>query len=297
VTAPDGWSERDIGVAPLPPLNSLDGTTSKHDRGTVVVIAGEPGCPGAALLSGTAALRCGAGRVQIVTHDAHAVAVAGALPEALVLGSAPRNGEWQLDDAAADLVRDAEVVLVGPGLSAAGPNLARAVLREAPPRTTVVLDAGALAGVESKPLREGCVLLPNPREVSMVIDRHVDRGDDRTEVGQAAIELAEITGAVAAVRGAVTAIADPRARVLHVLDDPRPGLAVAGSGDVLAGAVAAFCTRTDDKSVGVAWGVAIHHEAGNNLECQIGPVGFLAREIVDVLPNAMRAVASRRPPS
>src|SRR5690242_4429710 len=83
-----------------------DDGDDKHGRGTVVVIAGAVDTPGAAVLAGTAALRAGAGRLQVVTDDAVQAIVAAALPEARVVAFG------DLEDA----VGSAAAVVIGPGL-------------------------------------------------------------------------------------------------------------------------------------------------------------------------------------
>jgi ADP-dependent NAD(P)H-hydrate dehydratase len=301
--APDSvqpeWQRQEIdrNGASLPPLPLPDGTSSKYERGTVLVVAGGPGCPGAALLSAAGALRGGAGRVQILTHEVHAVPASIAFPEASVLSYECRAGGAQLGDSALRRIREADAVLVGPGLASEGPELARIVLAESSTDACVLLDAAALAGVEPAPLRPRCVLLPNAKEVALVAEdadafRHASE-----DVGSAAIELARRTESVAVVRGAATAIADPGDRVVRVLDDPCPGLGVAGSGDVLAGVVAAFCARARELATGAAWGVLVHHEAGRILEHVVGELGFLAREIGDRVPSATQRLLAGSDPT
>jgi NAD(P)H-hydrate repair Nnr-like enzyme with NAD(P)H-hydrate dehydratase domain len=129
-------------------------------------------------------------------------------------------------------------------------------------------------------------LLPNANEVALVAADAPTFRDPAPDVCSAAIELARRTESVAVVRSAATAVADPHARVVRVLDDPCPGLGVAGSGDVLAGVVAAFCARVPDLAIGAAWGVLVHHEAGRILAHAVGELGFFAREIGDRVPAA-----------
>jgi hydroxyethylthiazole kinase-like uncharacterized protein yjeF len=286
------WKEVAIEAGCLHPPATPDRTSSKVDRGTVVVVAGGPACPGGALLSATAALRAGAGRVQIVTHASHATQVGIALPESMVHGCDSRRERWTVGDAAREAIAAADVVLVGPGLGGEGPELAREVLATADERARVVLDAAALRGVEPGPMRSGCVLLPNPTEVGIIVDDYPEV-DSPNHVPAAAIDLSCMTRAVVAVRGAVTAVADPHARIVHVLDDPCPGLAIAGSGDVLAGVVTAACARIENPAAATTWAVAVHREVGHMLTERVGPTGFLASEIAATLPEAARRLAAR----
>lgn len=92
----------------------------KTIRGTVLVIAGGPDVPGGALLAGIAALRAGAGRLQIATCSRHASALGVAIPEALVLGL-PETSSGEFDHTAmghlAPMLKTADAILLGPGLS------------------------------------------------------------------------------------------------------------------------------------------------------------------------------------
>jgi len=84
-----------------PPEPDVSG--DKHDRGTVAVVGGATSSPGAVLLAGLAALRAGAGRLQVLTVDTTAVALAVALPEAMVLGL-PADASGSLSPDAAEQV-------------------------------------------------------------------------------------------------------------------------------------------------------------------------------------------------
>jgi ADP-dependent NAD(P)H-hydrate dehydratase len=288
VTAASEWKQETLDPEnpSLPSLPAPSATGSKHDRGTVVVVAGGPGCPGAAILAATAALRGGAGRVQIITHESHAVAVGVAVPESLVLAYETRDQGLCIPEAARDALRTADVVLVGPGLTHEGPSLADVALATAAPEASLVFDAAALTDLSDKPRRERRVLLPNLDEVPMVLDTVDVPGPHASATANAAHELAANTEAVVVVRGPTTAIADPNTRLVRVLDDPKPGLSVAGSGDVLAGTVAAYCARTTDLATAAAWAVLVHHAAGGRLEDCFGPVGFVARDISEAIRQA-----------
>jgi hydroxyethylthiazole kinase-like uncharacterized protein yjeF len=296
MTAAAGWREVTIEPGSLRPPAPPDRTSSKIDRGTIVVVAGGVGCPGAALLSATAALRAGAGRVQIVTHASHATQIGIAVPESMVFGCESRRDRWFVSDPARDALHDADVVLVGPGLTAEGPDLAATVLDIAGEQAVVVLDAAALCDVDTDSIRPRCVLLPNDTEVGMIGGGGAPDIASPRLVPSAAIDVACATGATVAVRGSVTAVADPSLRLVYVLDDPCPGLAVAGSGDVLAGTVSACCARSDDQgeqAAATAWAVAAHHEAGRMLAERVGPTGFLAGEIAGAIPAAIRCLTAQ----
>src|SRR3954452_16941273 len=100
---------------PLP----LDDDDDKRDRGTVLVIAGTVRTPGAALLAGLAAMRAGAGRLQIATVEPSAAALGVAVPEALIVGLPPTDtgapDPVAAIELAADRIAGADAILLGPG--------------------------------------------------------------------------------------------------------------------------------------------------------------------------------------
>jgi ADP-dependent NAD(P)H-hydrate dehydratase len=235
-----------------------DESASKHDRGTALVVGGSPTTPGAVLLAGLAALRTGAGRLQVATAPEVATALAVALPEALVT---------TLDDAAG-LAERADAVLVGPGLPSGDPTaeLVDRVLLAA--QGPVAVDAAALARLDPQAHR-AAVLTPNDRELeAMGVD------------GLA--EAAARHGAVVAHLGEVVA---PDGRRWH---DPTggPELATSGSGDVLAGAVVGLLARGCEPAQAAVWAGHLHARAGARLAARLGPTGLLARELLDELPLA-----------
>ena len=90
------------------------------------------------------------------------------------------------------------------------------------------------------------------------------------------------------LKGARTHVATPDGRLFHNLDG-NPGLGTSGSGDVLAGAIAGLCARGADPVQAAVWGVVLHARAGDRLAASVGPLGFLAREILDALPRVLAA--------
>src|SRR3954454_1413896 len=125
------------------PLPDPEG--DKESRGTVLVAGGSRFNPGAVLLAGVAALRAGAGRLQLAVAEESAVALSIAVPEAKVVGLA--------SDELRRLAEAADVIAVGPGLDDIGQTteLMRDVLGAAGAGTAVVLDAYALGALSKEP--------------------------------------------------------------------------------------------------------------------------------------------------
>lgn len=269
-----------LAANPLPPIDG-----DKLDRGIAVIVAGSEECPGAAKLAATAALRVGAGKVQIVTAPAAAIPLGVAVPEALVVA-------WDPDHAPTERVKEvaarADAVLVGPGLDAGSAVVARAVADHLDPSTPLLLDAHALGAAHD--LRgHRLALLPNAPEAA---DLAGGTPDGRRDVESLAAGLVESFGAVVAVRGESTAIAAGEARWLA---SGHPGLGTSGSGDVLAGAAAGFVARGLEPLAAIAWGVAVHAVAGRlaSDECRGPSYGYTASDLVGQLPAALSELEAR----
>ena len=272
--------QRLLAEAPLP---AVDG--GKDSRGNLVIVGGAPSCPGAAILAGQAALRCGAGRVQLVVHPSVAAAVGAAFPEALVLGWDPREG---LPARLRGPLEEAAAVVVGPGLGGEGPTAAVAVSRSMGDGV-LVLDAKSIPSLDDPALAERPQRLaaPNPKEAALLLGDHLD-GDaepDDEQLSDLAVRVAKVVGGPAAVRGATTILDDGESRQWSHRSEV-PGLGAPGSGDVLVGALGGFLARGASPLTALAWAVAAHAEAGVIL-AEGRPVGFLAREVADALPAAL----------
>jgi hydroxyethylthiazole kinase-like uncharacterized protein yjeF len=269
-----------LAANPLPPIDG-----DKLDRGVAVIVAGSEECPGAARLAATAALRVGAGKVQIVTAPAVAIPLGVAVPEALVVA-------WDPDQPPTERVKElatrADVVLVGPGLDAGSAAVARAVADHLDPSTPLLLDAHALDATRDL-AGHRLVLLPNAAEASDLADGSRDR---RPDVESLADELAASFGAVVAVRGESTAIA---AREARWIASGHPGLGTAGSGDVLAGATTGFVARGLEPLAAIGWAVAAHAVAGRlaSEACGGPSYGYMASDLVDRLPAAVGELEAR----
>lgn len=272
---------------PLP-----DPGSDKEARGLVVVVGGNRSTPGAVALSGEAALRVGGGKLRVVTAASVAVAVALALPEAGVDGVAETDGGDPGRGSAADIRRTADgcaCVLLGPGLL--DPDAAADLLAAVVPdlEGPVVIDALGSSYVTHHPdglhhLDGRCVLTVNPTELSRTLDE-----DEDTVAGDlvgAARRLAERAQAVVLCGGPDKAVAAPDGRTWLVTDGG-PGLGVAGSGDVQAGYVSGLLARGAEPAQAAVWGAYLHAASGDRLAEQVGPVGFLARELPALAPGLL----------
>ena len=282
------------------PLPAPDADGDKESRGRVLVVGGAVRLPGAVVLAATAALRAGAGKLQIATCRSIATAVGVAVPEALVV-SLPETREGGIAPSGASRLSEqlacTAALLVGPGLvgERAVAGLVTGLLRQVRD-ATVVVDAAALSPLGAdhsllRDLRGRAVLTPHTGEMAGLLDVEEDvvERDAEAVARRAAADLR----AVVALKGAVTYVAAPDGR-LWVYDGGDVGLATSGSGDTLAGIIAGLAARGAEPAQAAVWGVYPHGAAGNVLSRRMGGIGFLAREVLDEVPPLMAALAKAR---
>ena len=278
------------------PLPELDGEHGKKERGLVLVVGGSSQIPGAVILAAVGALRAGAGTLQIATSRSVATAVAVAVPEARVIGlRETRAGEIaargcsELD---VDIAR-CDALLIGPGMrdAAAAVSLVGRCLRQQA-KATLVVDAGALAAFARSSGLKGphaarVIVTPHAGEMARLwgVSRDDVAADPRAIARAAAVDL----NAIVALKGAHTYVAAPDGATFHNTAG-NLGLGTSGSGDTLAGVIAGLCARGADPLQAAVWGVFLHARAGEVLARELGPLGFLARELLMEIPPLLAAL-------
>ena len=250
---PDTW-ENGPALFRLPQSSA---TGHKYSSGDVTILSGT--LPGAARLAAMAARRAGAGMVSIAAEDA------APLPEpGIMLRREP------LDELLADTRRKTWVVGPGLGVDAAGRKLARLL---AAGGLAIVADADALTACADAPerLRGVAVITPHEGEFTRLFG---PIGPDKLA---AARRAAALTGAVVVLKGPDSVIAAPDGLAAINANAP-PWLATGGTGDVLAGLIAALLARGMAPFAAACAGVWLHGEAAN----KAGP-GMLAEDLPPLL--------------
>ncbi|MEE8340143.1 MAG: NAD(P)H-hydrate dehydratase [Xanthomonadales bacterium] len=256
----------------------------KGSFGWVLGVGSNVGMSGALRLCGEAALRSGAGKVTLATHPSHAALINLACPELMVLG-VERQEQLQ------DLLRQVDVVVTGTGLGqdSWSEELFRVCLKTATP---VVLDAdglnilaGLFAQMDDRDVPLGnWILTPHPAEAGRLLGipaREVQH--DRVTRAQ---QLAQRYSAVVVLKGCGTVIANPDGRYA-ICPLGNPGMASAGSGDVLAGVIAALLAQGLNLWEAAATGVVAHARAGDIAAGLLGERGMLASDITQQLPTVL----------
>ena len=272
------------------PLPDHAGDADKDARGAILAIGGSTGVPGAILLAAVAALRAGAGKLQIATGASFAVTLGLMVPEALVI-PLPETPGGGIDPAAIDALGPrldrADAAVFGPGMDDGDAVAAlTAALLAYPAHPPLVLDAAALAGLDAGHVRArgGCVLTPHAGEMATLLD--INRDAVLADPERIAADTATRFGAVVALKGGSTVVAAPDGATF-LYGGGGVGLATSGSGDTLAGIIGGLLARGAEPLTATIWGVYLHGEAGKRLADSRGPIGFLARELLAEVPRVM----------
>ena len=249
----------------------------KGDFGRLLIVGGEVDMGGAVLLAGEAALRAGAGLVTIATRAAGRPAILARRPELMV-----RAAETPAD--IADLVERATAIAVGPGLGtkAWGRALLSRCLAAGKPLVVDADGLNILANTGTAPnmpdLPAGTIVTPHPGEAGRLL------GKDAAWVqGQRPEVAAELSsgGVVAVLKGAGTLVAHDGA-LRSICLGGNPGMATAGSGDVLSGVCAALLARGLAPVAAAELGVWLHARAGDEAAAA-RQSALLAGDIADAL--------------
>lgn len=279
--APTGW--RNVRGVPQLPARAVDG--HKGNYGTVLVVAGSATMLGAAVLTATAALRGGAGLVQVALPKPLQSLLPLAVPCATTLG---RGQELR------KALARAAAVVVGPGLGL-GPVTRRLVAQVLQAASgPVVVDADALHVLAPLPassrtagrrrLGPNVVLTPHPGEAGRLLG--IPASEVQHDRGAALAGLCERSGAVVVLKGHGTLVG--AAGRCFVNQTGNPGMATGGSGDVLAGLLAALLAQGLAPFDAARLAVHVHGRAGDRLARRIGQAGLLASDLPLAIAEELR---------
>lgn len=259
----------------------------KGNFGKLLLLCGSRGYTGAAFFAAMGALRSGAGLVFLGVPESIYGIEAVKLNEPVIFPLPDAGGRLSADAVPEILTRlpQMDAVLVGPGLGQSEGTLAvvRAVLEKA--ECPVVVDADGINVLSAhRDLLRGrklpTILTPHDGEFARlggVI------GEDRMS---AAAALAEELGCVALLKGHETCITDGTDGYLNPTGNP--GMAVGGSGDVLAGVITALLGAGLPPLEAAACGAWLHGAAGDRCAAELGQYGMLPTDMLSALPRLMK---------
>jgi NAD(P)H-hydrate epimerase len=265
---------------------------SKFDSGTVVVAGGARGLTGAPCMAALAAMRAGAGYVQVAVPGTVEASFELRLLEAMTV-ALPDEGGFHVPDGVArveDLAARAGCVVVGPGLGREDSSLEFGRQAARSLSVPVLIDAdglnahaGALESLRDRPAPT--VLTPHAGELARLLD-----SDSEAVAGNrlaCAREAAERSSAVVVLKGDDSIVAAPGGPVA-VSPGGTPALATAGTGDVLSGLIGALLAKGLGPFEAAAAGVFAHLRAGDAAADRVGADHVIASDVIDAIPAGMR---------
>lgn len=267
-------------------LPDRDDFAHKGDFGRVLLLCGSRGYTGAAALAAMGALRTGAGLVYLGVPESIYAIEAVKLWEPVVFPLPEEDGMLSRE-AAADVARllpKMDAVMIGPGLGRSAGTLAvlERVLEDF--SGPVVVDADGINLLsQHKDMVRGrtgpTILTPHEGEFR----RLADLGEDRQ---QAAPALAQELGCVLVLKGHRTIITDGERCYENTTGNP--GMAVGGSGDVLAGMIVSLLGQKMPAMEAAAVAVWLHGAAGDRCARELGQYGMLPTDMLQILPRLMK---------
>ena len=268
----------------------------KGDFGHVFVIAGSSGYTGAAYLTSQAAVRSGSGLVTLAIPESLYDIMATKLTEVMVRPMPETNSRSLSLRAEEELLRFSEkcnAFAIGPGLSQdkETASLIRNLVAELD--QPIVLDAdgiNAFSGfaAQLKKVKKTLILTPHPGELSKLTGKSVEEiQKNRKDI---ALTLAREYNIVLVLKGHDTVVAGPDGKV-YINVTGNPGMASGGMGDLLTGIIAAFVAQGVDNFNAAVLGAYFHGLAGDMALKDKGPLGLIATDLLDKLPEALKALA------
>ncbi len=263
----------------------------KGSRGRVAIVAGSAGMAGAATLASRSALRSGAGMVLLGAPAGLMDALTARHTEVMLRGL-PETAEGTLslaaESAIGSLLSWADVLAIGPGLTRHEDTaaLVRRVVSNA--EKPVVIDADGVNAFSGHTghlaeLQGDIVMTPHLFELSRLTG--VPAGEIEADRVKAARQTAQTLRIILVLKGADTLVAAPCGQV-SVNPTGNPGMATAGSGDVLTGTIAALLGQGLGAWDAARLGVFLHGRAGDLGTETMGPHSLVAGDLIDHLPGA-----------
>jgi NAD(P)H-hydrate epimerase len=285
-----GAEERDVAydrVTTVPSLPPRPTTGHKGLFGRVLVVGGNDGMIGAPVLAGTAALRMGAGLVQIGVPRAILPYALSITPELIGIALGKAAGKDQLLEAA----EAADAIVIGPGLGKTPEAMGRLtrLVRLAKP---MVIDADGLNLLAQQKrwpsyFKAHAVLTPHPGEMARLnrlLGRDKTPTDDEGRIDNA-LAAAQAFGQVVLLKGDRTVVTDGRR--VYVNDTGNSALSKAGTGDVLSGILGCLLGQHMDRFDAAVLATRLHGRAGELAGETLGLRSVLARDVIEYIPGAI----------
>ncbi len=278
-------------ITTLPRLAPRQAESNKGTYGRVLVVAGSAGMSGAAVLCGSAALRGGAGLVKVATPREVWPLVAAGNPCYMTVPLHQDAAGLFTAQALAEILDAAklsDVVALGPGLGR-GPELTKFIGDVVSQVTApLVLDADGLNACADRPdilmHRSGpTIITPHPGEFGRLTGKSIPEIQATRE--ESAVAFARQHKLIVLLKGHATVVTDGER--VYVNGTGNPGMATAGSGDVLTGLIAALLGQGLDPFASAQLGAHVHGLAGDLASADLGQRGLIASDLIAYLTRAL----------
>ena len=286
-------------IGTIPKLKPRAADAHKGDFGKVLIIAGSMGMSGAAALAGRSALRAGAGLVRVATPKSVLPIVASIEPSFTTI-PLPEDSAGRISAKAINVILDAigenDAVAFGPGVGVSGAlrSILQMLIQQEDLRLLIDADGlNNLASIKnwSVELKANLILTPHPGEMKRLWSG-LFREPLPAERQEQAAQLAQRTKTTVALKGAETVVSDfltslkASGQKVYVNKTGNPGMATAGSGDVLTGVIVALMGQGLSNFDATVLGVYIHGLAGDIAAEKVGQVSLIATDIIEALGEA-----------
>lgn len=280
------YTHADLALMPKRDVDSNKGTF-----GRVLCVCGSRGMAGAAFLCAKAALRTGAGLVEVLTPEENRTVLQTSLPEAIVSAYDASAPSQELISVA---VKRADVIVCGCGLGISRESLfvLSHVLRLA--HAPLLLDADALNLISRNPTLKkyarNAIITPHPGEMSRLIGVSISEiTTDRIDICR---RFAYENELICVLKGHRTAVSDGNR--VYINNSGNSGMATAGSGDVLAGIIGGILAQSKNTSLSkleiASLGVYIHGLCGDMASAAMGEYSVIASDIIASLPKVLKNI-------
>lgn len=287
-------------IAALLPAREF--TSHKGSYGHLLIAAGSTGKTGAAALCANAAMRCGTGLVTLAVPESVNPIIEPMVTEPMTLPM-PEKEKGILSDNCLNLLqiylKSKHVLALGPGIGTQKDTIELVRHLVTATRIPMVLDADALNCIAENPgilkqKKAPTILTPHPGEMARLC------GKSTADVQENRLETASTFAAdydtIVILKGAQTIISFPNG-TSFISPTGNPGMASGGMGDVLTGMVAGFCAQGLSPENASLAGVFLHGLCGDMLKKQTADVGFLATDMIEMIPKAIQSCKTRIPSS
>ncbi len=262
---------------------------NKYDAGTVLLVSGSYGMVGAAIMASRAVMRAGAGLVTVHAPQCAFHPLQTAVPEALFEVD---RGEYFTTRI--ELNHNYGAIALGPGMGTSEKTIEALDLFLKNCHQPVVLDADALNCIAKRPIMlrnipMGSVLTPHAGEFDRLFGAHGTQEERLLK----AIEVSKLYGFTIVLKGHHTMTVRSDGKV-YINRSGNPGMATAGSGDVLTGIIASFIAQGYAIDWAVVMGVYVHGLAGDLAAEQHGEISLMASDIINHIGKAIKSITAPR---